>query len=61
VFAVPEPWRGGLIIAQGKAAEAAALGKTRPHPISLFSFSGSARPRRDEPEKEKREEIIFGL
>ena len=25
-FALPEPRRGGLIIAQGKAAEAAALG-----------------------------------
>ena len=32
----PEPRRGGLIIAQGKAAEAAALGKGHPTPISFF-------------------------
>ena len=41
-FAVPEPRRGGLIIAKGKAAEAAALGKETPHPTSFFS-AGLAR------------------
>ncbi len=34
-FAFPEPRRGGLIIAQGKAAEAAVLGKKSPHPTSF--------------------------
>ena len=47
-----------MIVAQGKAAEAAALGKTPPHPASSFS-SGLARRRRAKPE-EKEEEIIFG-
>src|SRR5262249_49170267 len=36
-FAVPEPRRGGLIIAQGKAAEAAALGKWPSHPGNYFA------------------------
>ena len=51
-FAFPEPRRGGLIIAQGKAAVAAALGKEPPHPTSLFP-SGLARPARAKPEGNK--------
>ena len=57
-FAVPEPRRGGLIIAQGKAAEAAALGEAPLHPISFFR-SGWARLWRAQPEG-KKEEIPFG-
>ena len=52
------PWqRGGMIIAQGKAAEAAALGKLAPPPISLFSklcWPGQHN-------FEKREVFILGL
>ena len=35
-FAVPEPRRGGIIVAQGKAVEAAALGKMPPRPPSFW-------------------------
>ena len=45
------------MIAQGKAAEAAALGKAPPHPTSFFT-SGLARLRRAKPEV-KKEEIIL--
>ena len=42
-FARPAPRRGSMIIAQGKTAEAAALGKSRPVPT--LPFSGfAARP-----------------
>ncbi len=57
-FAVPEPRRGGLIVAQGKAAEAAALGKKPPHPTSFVS-SGLARLWHAKPE-EKKEVILLG-
>jgi hypothetical protein len=57
-FAVPEPRRGGLIVAQGKAAEAAALGKETPHPTSFFT-SGLARLWHAKPEV-KKEEILLG-
>ena len=56
-FAFPEPRRGGLIIAQGKAAEAAALGKPPPQPNSFFP-SGLARQRRAKPEGKKEENIL---
>jgi len=56
-FADPQPRRGGLILAQGKAAEAAALGKEPLHPNSFFS-SGWARQKRAQPE-EKKEGIIL--
>jgi len=45
-------------IAPGKAAEAAARGKTPPQTASFF-LSGLARPRRARPEG-KKEEIILG-
>src|SRR5437867_338206 len=48
-LAFPAPRRGSLIIAQGKAAEAAALGKTPPPSTSFFP-SGLARRRRTKPE-----------
>jgi hypothetical protein len=57
-FAFPEPWRGGLMLAQGKAAEAAALGKRPPNPTSFFP-SGWARRRRTQPEGKK--EASFGV
>src|SRR5690349_8569610 len=56
-FAVSEPRRGGLILAQGKAVEAAALGKTPPHPAPFFP-SGLASPKLAKPEG-KKEEIIL--
>jgi hypothetical protein len=56
-FAFPAPRRGSKILAQGKAAAAAALGKEPPHPCSLFP-SGFARPWRANPEG-KREEFIL--
>ncbi len=49
-----------MIVAQGKAAEAAALGKPRPNPLSLFSnliWRAEARQTR----LEKREAIILCL
>src|SRR5438874_1943393 len=52
------PGRGSLIIAQGKTAEVAALGKTPRHPTSFFP-SGLARQWRAKPEG-KKEEIICG-
>jgi hypothetical protein len=58
-FASPEPRRGGLIIAQGQASEAAALGKTPPNPTTFFP-SGLARRRRAKPEG-KKEKIILHL
>ena len=45
------------MVAQGKAAEAAALGKEPPHPPSFF-LSGLARGRRAKPERRK-EAIIL--
>jgi hypothetical protein len=57
VFALPEPQRGGTKVAQGQAAEAAALGKEPPHPTSFFP-SGLAHQGRAKPEG-KKEEIIL--
>jgi len=42
MFAFPEPQRGGMMVARGKAAEAAALGKEPPHPTYFFP-AGLAR------------------
>jgi hypothetical protein len=44
--------RDDLIVAQGQAAEAAALGKTPPNPTSFFP-SGLARHKRAKPEGKK--------
>jgi hypothetical protein len=55
-FPLPEPRRGGLIIAPGKAVEAAARGKS--HPTQPFFPSGLARERA-KPEG-KKEKIILG-
>ena len=55
-FGLPKPRRGGLEVAQGKAAEAAALGKTPSHPVS-FCSSGLAPLTRAKPEEQK--EVIF--
>jgi len=52
--------KGQHISAQGKAAEAAALGKRHPTPISLFSTL-VWRARRRQTRVEKREQIIFCL
>ena len=57
LFAFSEPRRGGMIIAPGKATEAAARGKRPPHPASFFP-SGLARLWRAKPEG-KKEEIIL--
>jgi hypothetical protein len=48
---------GSKRIAQGKAAEAAALGKTPPHPTTFFP-SGLARPGRAKPEGRKPDFIL---
>ena len=56
-FAFPEPRRGGPLIAQGKAAEAATLGTT-PSLVNLFSFRSGAEPSA-RPEGKKKE-IILG-
>ena len=51
----PEPRRGGMIIAQGKAAEAAALGKSHPTPPLSFPFRfGAPRARQTGREKERK-------
>ena len=50
------PARGGKIVAQGKAAEAAALGKEPPYPTSFFP-SGLARL--DAPNQKEKKSIIF--
>src|SRR5207249_4373971 len=46
------PARGGMIVAQGKAAAAAALGKGAHHPTSFFFGFGA--PERAKPEGNKR-------
>jgi len=53
------PARGGKIIAQGKAAEAAALGKEPPHPTSFFP-SGLARQSHAKPEGKKTKSFRIG-
>ena len=53
----PAPRRGSMIIAQGKVAEAAALGKEPNQPTSFFT-SGFARQGRAKPEG-KNEGIIL--
>jgi hypothetical protein len=57
LFAFRAPRRGSEKVAQGKAAEAAALGKEPPRPTSFFP-SGVARQRRATPEG-KKEGIIL--
>ena len=52
-FALPEPRRGGMIIAPGKAAEAAARGKKPPLPTFFpFWFGAPARQTRREKRKD---------
>jgi hypothetical protein len=48
-----------MIIAQGKAAEAAALGVTPPTPNLSFFQSGLARPRRAKPDWKKERRSFF--
>src|SRR5438105_5645160 len=53
-FAFSEPRRGGTIIAPGKAVEAAARGKTPPHPSLFFSFWFGAPQAPNQKEKKRR-------
>ena len=53
------PARGGMIIAQGKAAAAAALGKPRPAPNLSFFQSGLARPGHAKPDWKKERRSFF--
>ncbi len=50
-----------MIIAQGKAAEAAALGKRPTHPTAPFIQSGLVRLQRAKPGWKKAEQIILSL
>ena len=51
------PWKGCRILASGKAIQAAALGKSPPHPATFFP-SGLARRKRARPEGKKVEIIL---
>ncbi len=56
-FSGPAPQRGSKIIAQGKAAEVAALGNAHPEPTLPFFWFGAPAGWRAKPEKG--EQIIF--